>query len=126
MNSLNDSLEECKKINFNTKSLQSYEKYLQRLKTFEVKLFIEFLILVFNLTLIHTFYIFLLLKLFKWFSKPVEFSPIECARHGWINLTKDTLKCVICSNLFYFYTQSPLNRSQSENGRPFLQCNLLF
>ena len=36
MNSLNDSLDECKKINFNTKSLQSYEKYLQRLKTFEV------------------------------------------------------------------------------------------
>ncbi len=35
MNSLNDSLDELRKINFNTKSLQSYDKYLQRLKTFE-------------------------------------------------------------------------------------------
>jgi hypothetical protein len=114
MHSLNDSLEECKKINFNTKSLQSYEKYLQRLKTFEVnipKFKFNFYILTFSLSFYH------LSKLYKWFSKPVEFSPIECARHGWINLTKDTLKCVICSNLFYFYTQSPLNRSQNETGR---------
>ena len=36
MKSLNDSYEEFKKINMNKKNLQSYEKYIQRLKTYEV------------------------------------------------------------------------------------------
>lgn len=51
-----------------------YERYLNRLKTFNV---------------------------YQWFAKPIEFSPIECARHGWINIAKDTLKCVACSNIIY-------------------------
>lgn len=38
MESLNDSFEQYKKINLNCKSLQSYEKHLQRLKTFEVSI----------------------------------------------------------------------------------------
>ena len=38
MKSLNDSFEEFKKINMNKKNMQSYDKYLQRLRTFEVNL----------------------------------------------------------------------------------------
>lgn len=44
-------------------------------------------------------------KVFNWFAKPDEFSPIECARHGWINFAKDTLKCVACSNIVYIYSK---------------------
>jgi hypothetical protein len=40
MKSLTESFDECKKINTNKKNMQSYEKYLQRLRTFEVSLFI--------------------------------------------------------------------------------------
>lgn len=36
MKSLNDSLEEYKKIEYNKNSLQSYARFLERLKTFEV------------------------------------------------------------------------------------------
>lgn len=31
-----------------------------------------------------------------WFNKPVAVSPIECARHGWINVGPDTVKCECC------------------------------
>ena len=77
--------------NINDTRLNSFEKFEQRLKTF---------------------------KIFKWFAKPIEFSPIECAKHGWINLTKDTLKCVVCSNLFYYYTKTP-NRVHFNSGNQF-------
>lgn len=103
MKSLNESLNEYKKIKLNSKSMQSYEKYLHRLRTFEV-FFLNFLFLKYFDILIDLDFS----KLFKWFAKPAEFSPIECAKHGWINLNKDTLKCVVCSSLFYFYSQSPL------------------
>ncbi|CAF0709969.1 unnamed protein product [Brachionus calyciflorus] len=85
MESLNDSLIEYRKVKTNCKSLQSYEKYLQRLKTFE---------------------------LHKWFAKPVDFSPVECARRGWFNLNKDTLKCVVCCNILYHHSQSPIKASK--------------
>ena len=44
--------------------------------------------------------------MFKWFAKPDAFSPIECARRGWTNFSKDTLKCVTCSNINYLYSKS--------------------
>ncbi|RNA40915.1 nuclear-interacting partner of ALK [Brachionus plicatilis] len=81
MESLNDSLIEYREIKPNSKAVQSLDKYIQRLKTFQ---------------------------LHKWFAKPVEFSPIECARRGWFNLNKDTLKCEICSKILYHHSQSAL------------------
>lgn len=32
----------------------------------------------------------------KWFSKPDLISPIECARHGWINSDLNVLQCSHC------------------------------
>ena len=44
MNSLANSVSECQKINLNNRLTQSYEKFLQRLKTFEVNFghFVQF------------------------------------------------------------------------------------
>lgn len=50
--------------------------------------------------------------MFKWFAKPIEFSPLNCAKHGWVNLTRDTLKCVSCSNILYYYSQSLMNATK--------------
>jgi len=32
-----------------------------------------------------------------WFGKPLLLSPLECARYGWANAAKDTLKCSMCN-----------------------------
>lgn len=40
------------------------------------------------------------LRTFKtgwWFAKPLELSPLVCARYGWHNSGPDTLKCSVCS-----------------------------
>jgi len=78
MEILKESISEFKSHNFaSSQALTSHEKFIERLKTFD---------------------------LYKWFAKPSNYSPIECARRGWINSNKDTLKCVSCSKLFFAYT----------------------
>ncbi|XP_043943282.1 nuclear-interacting partner of ALK-like [Protopterus annectens] len=32
----------------------------------------------------------------KWAGKPLELSPLECAKYGWINIETDMLKCCTC------------------------------
>lgn len=32
-----------------------------------------------------------------WFAKPEIISPMVCARHGWLNVSMDTLRCVSCA-----------------------------
>lgn len=76
MESMKELLKE--EVKFNENLPNSYQKYLQRLKTF---------------------------KVYKWFAKPSEFSPLECARRGWSNFSKDSLKCVTCSNIIYVQTK---------------------
>jgi hypothetical protein len=32
-----------------------------------------------------------------WFAKPEIISPMVCARHGWLNVSMDTLRCASCA-----------------------------
>ena len=31
-----------------------------------------------------------------WFAKPLDLSPLMCARYGWENIDTDMLRCVSC------------------------------
>ena len=32
----------------------------------------------------------------KWAVKPIELSPLQCSRYGWMNVDNDCLLCVSC------------------------------
>jgi hypothetical protein len=105
MESLKKSADEHKKVSIPSNSLQCHDKYIERLKTFDVTL----IFLIRNSNSSKLF----IIKLCKWFAKPKSYSPIECAKHGWYNYSQNTLKCVSCANLFYVYTpkHQKLNKS---------------
>jgi hypothetical protein len=76
MQLLEESVEDQKlRIRIPAGSLQSHEKYLDRLKTYSIQ---------------------------KWFGKTSLYTPTACAKHGWFSFDKDTLKCSICLSKFYF------------------------
>jgi hypothetical protein len=35
----------------------------------------------------------------QWFGKPLQLSPLQCARFGWTNSGKDTLSCACCGEV---------------------------
>jgi hypothetical protein len=74
MQLLGESVEEHKRIQIPKSSLQSYEKFLERLKSFSIQ---------------------------KWFDKSNKHTPIACAKYGWSHFDTDILKCSICLNKFY-------------------------
>jgi hypothetical protein len=37
-----------------------------------------------------------------WFAKPDIISPLECARHGWVNDGMDLIKCNVCGEKLSF------------------------
>ena len=55
-------------------------------------------------------------KLVTWMCKPKELSPIECAKRGYINTTKDTISCTHCGAYFNtsIYYESDLLQMHSE------------
>lgn len=50
-------------------------------------------------------------KEMTWFGKPKELSPVECARHGWVNTLSDTLACETCKALILCRLDHDLDES---------------
>ena len=42
-----------------------------------------------------------------WFGKPMQLSPVQCARYGWENTARDVLRCVSCRELLCCQLPSP-------------------
>jgi C3HC zinc finger-like len=47
-------------------------------------------------------------KLSTWPCKPKELSPVECAKRGYLNSSKDTISCTICGKVLIFLPESAL------------------
>ncbi|PRP73466.1 hypothetical protein PROFUN_02475 [Planoprotostelium fungivorum] len=48
----------------------------------------------------------------KWFAKPPSLSFTECARHGWINTSPDSLQCVTCKAMLVYHLSPILKNDQ--------------
>ncbi|KAJ8047005.1 NIPA-like protein [Holothuria leucospilota] len=47
-----------------------------------------------------------------WFAKPLELSPLQCARYGWQNIDVDTLCCVSCKEVLYVSLPQPWQKEE--------------
>jgi hypothetical protein len=94
---LNNAVNEQRKYVQPSHLPNSYEKFIERLKTYDVCYLIDKLNLTGRLLNFN-------FKISKWFAKPSIFSPISCSKHGWTNYSTDTLKCVSCSKTLYIHS----------------------
>jgi hypothetical protein len=49
-----------------------------------------------------------------WSNKPLQLSPLQCARFGWSNAGKDTLQCLACNSYLVFSISPQLGQQSGE------------